>query len=374
MDQRMRDLFPVALNSTYLNSAAIGPMPTVTVDAVRSQLEDVSRNGSANLNDWFATKDRVRRLLASMLGGKVEDIAFTRNTSDGLCAVASGMKWNAGDNIVTFANEFPANFYPWAKLRDEHGVELRHCQEREGRIEKDELCSLIDGRTKLVAVSAVQYCSGFRLDLERIGRAAREHDALLVADIIQAFGATPFDLPAQYVDVAAGAGYKWLCAPEGSGIFYLSERARERVKPVSRGWTSVENAWDFADREQKCVSDCRAWETGMGGSALLYGLEQSLLMLCEAGIEKIEAYLAELTDFLCEILPSKRYAITSSRAKNEKSQIVSIRPLNGISCETVIDALSREKIVVSTRGDRIRIAPHFFNNFADVERFAACLP
>lgn len=341
MDQSIRDLFPAALNSTYLNSAAMAPMPTITVDAVRSQLEDVSRNGSANLNKWFATKGRVRHLLASMLGGKAEDIAFTRNTSDGLCAVAAGMKWKAGDNIVTFANEFPANFYAWAKLRDEHGVELRYCQERESRIDTNDLCSLIDGRTKLVTISAVQYCSGFRIDLERIGRAARAHDALLVADIIQAFGVLPCDLPAHYVDIAAGAGYKWLCAPEGSGIFYLSERARERVKPVSRGWTSVENAWDFSDRAQECVSDCRAWETGMGGSALLYGLEQSLLMLCDAGIEKIAAYLADLTDFLCEILPLKRYAIASSRAKNEKSQIVSIRPLNGISCEAVIETLSR---------------------------------
>jgi cysteine desulfurase / selenocysteine lyase len=374
MNEVIRDLFPVAQNFTYLNSAAIAPLPTVTVNAVTSQLEDVAKNGSANMCGWFDTKDRVRQLVASMLGAKADDIAFTRNTSDGLCAVASGITWKAGDNIVTFANEFPANFYPWRRLRDDLGVELRRCPERNGRIDVDELCGLIDERTKLVTVSAVQYSSGYRIDLERIGKAARAWDTLLVVDIIQAFGVFPLDLPAQYVDIAAGAGYKWLCAPEGSGIFYISERARNRVKPVSHGWTGVEQPWDFQSREQRFVSNSIAWETGMGGSALLYGLEQSLRLLYETGIEKIATYLAELTDFLCEIIPGGRYEIVSSRASHEKSQIVSIRPRNGASCESVIEHLKRENVVVSARDGCIRVAPHFFNNYNDIERLASQMP
>jgi cysteine desulfurase / selenocysteine lyase len=373
MDQSIRDLFPAALNSTYLNSAAMAPLPTVTVEAITAQLDDVSNHGSANLCDWLDTKERVRKMVASMLGASSSDIAFSRNTSDGLCAVASGLTWKAGDNIVTFANEFPANFYPWRLLRDDHGVELRFCRESQGRIDAAELCSMIDGRTRLVAVSAVQYSSGFRIDIERIGKAVRMRDALFVVDIIQAMGALPFDLPAQYVDIAAGASYKWLCAPEGCGIFYINERARERVKPVSRGWTSVDRPWDFQDREQEFTNDSRAWETGMGGSALFYGLEQSLLMLCGAGIERIAAYLADLTDFLCEILPFARYELNSPRASHEKSQIVSIRPLNGVS-SSVVEQLGRRDVVVSARGDLIRIAPHFFNNYTDIERIAACLP
>src|SRR3989442_7914934 len=109
------------------------------------------------------------------------------------------------------------------------------------------MLSMLVNITKVVAISAVQYASGFRADLERIGLAARAVDALFCVDIIQAFGAMPFDLPAQYVDAACGASHKWLCAPEGCGIIYLSDRARERVKPTLVGWISVETPWDFAD-------------------------------------------------------------------------------------------------------------------------------
>lgn len=374
MNRDFRESFPAARLGTYLNSAAIGPLSTETIKAVTTQLEDVANNGSENICEWLKTKQRVRDLVASMLGAAANDIAFTRNTSDGLCAVAAGLKWNPGDNIVSFANEFPANYYPWRTVSDRHGVELRLCREVNGRIDIEELLSLIDNRTRIVAVSAVQYSSGFRLDLERIGRLVRQFDALFVVDIIQAFGAMPLDLSAQYVDIAAGASYKWLCAPEGCGILYLNERARQRVQPTSYGWTAVERPWDFSDREQKHLDDSRCWETGMGGSALLYGLEAGTRMLATAGIENIWAYLNDLTDFLCEIVPVGRYQIASSRDPHERSQIVSLRPLNGHSADDIADTLAQEQITVSTRGGLLRVAPHFFNNFDDIERFATALP
>lgn len=373
MDQHIRALFPAAQNYTYLNSASVAPMPLTAVKAIASQLEDVANSGSLNMARWHATKTRARELTASMLGVCAEQIAFMRNTSDGFCSVAAGMKWRQGDNIVTFAGEFPANYYPWRELRNDHGVEIRDCPERGGRIDIEELAGLIDSDTKLVAVSAVQYSSGFRLDLERIGLEVRKADALFAVDIIQAFGVTPFDLPAQFVDIAAGASYKWLCSPEGCGIFYLGERALERIRPASIGWMSVKEPWDFDKREQKPKGGCLAWETGMGGSALFYGLEQSLDLLRETGTARISAYLEDLTDFLCEILPA-RYEIVSSRASGQKSQIVSIRAMNGKTADEVAEILLRENIVVSSRGGCVRIAPHFFNNFADIERLVEYLP
>jgi selenocysteine lyase/cysteine desulfurase len=373
MDSQIRAQFPAAQCSTYLNSAAIAPMPTSTVRAVAAQLVDVSHGGSRKLSEWLETKERVRGLIAAMLGVRAHDIAFTRNTSDGLCAVAAGMSWERGDNIVTFAHEFPANYYPWRKLSDDHGVELRRCAERDGAVDEEELLSMIDHRTRLVAISSTQYSTGYRVDLERIGRAARAVDALLVADIIQTFGASPLELPAQYVDAAAGASYKWLCAPEGCGIFYLGERARERIKPMSRGWTSVQDAWNFADQKQELFADTRAWETGMGGSAMFFGLEQSLKLIYETGVEKIAAHLAELTDFLCEIVPGMRYKIFSPRGKKAKSQIVSLLPLNGTNSQAAAAKLAKENIVVSSRGPLLRIAPHFFNDLSDIERLAANL-
>jgi cysteine desulfurase / selenocysteine lyase len=374
MNKRIRALFPAAQNYTYLNSAAIAPMPRAAVRAVTSQLEDASGHGSVNMGDWFATKARVRGLVAEMLGARPDQIAFMRNTSDGLCGVAAGMKWKPGDNIVSAAGEFPANFYPWRSLRDERGVELRLSPQKEGRIDVEELTGLIDENTRLVTVSAVQFCSGFRSDLETIGRAARHADALFAVDIIQALGVLPFDLPAQYVDIASGASYKWLCSPEGCGIFYLNDRAIERVKPSSVSWMSVERPWDFDDRDQAVKPNSLAWETGMGGSALFYGMERSLNLLQKTGVEKIAAYLEELTDFLCEILPTRKYEIVSSRAKGEKSQIVSIKTRNGTTADAIALHLQRQGIIVSQRNGCIRISPHFFNNWQDIERLAASLP
>lgn len=374
MNKHIRSLFPAAQKYTYLNSAAVSPMPTTAIEAVTSQLQDVALNGSINYLDWVATKNRARDLAAEMLGVRAEQIAFMRNTSDGFASVANGLPWKKGDNIVSFEREFPANFYPWRRVRDTFEVELRLCPERNGRIDLDEFIALIDSNTKLVAISAVQYASGFRADLERIGRAARNVDALFAVDIIQGFGAMGFDLPAQMVDIASGASHKWLCAPEGCGILYLSDRSRVRVEPTFVGWISVETPWDFEDTEQPFKPTALAWESGTGSSSLFYGLEQSLKLLNDMGLGNIEGYLENLTDELCARLAEKNYDIISSREKSEKSQIVCIKHRGGLTSNQIADQLQTENIVVSPRGERLRIAPHFYNNREDIEKLIEALP
>jgi selenocysteine lyase/cysteine desulfurase len=374
MNEKIRSLFPATEKYTYLNSAAVSPLPKISADAVYRQLTDVSENGSVHYADWIAVKQKARSLVAEMLKVKSEQVAFMRNTSDGFASVANGMKWRKGDNIVTFAKEFPANFYAWRRIRDAFGVELRLCPERDGRIDTEEFINLIDSNTRLVSISAVQFSSGFRADLARIGAAARKADALFAVDIIQGFGAMPFDLSAQLIDIAAGASHKWLCAPEGCGILYLSERARTRVEPTLVGWISVEDAWDFDDYEQQFKPNALAWETGTGGISLFYGLEQSLKLLSDAGAENIEKYLENLTDYLCELLAAKNYEIVSSRAENEKSQIVCVRHRGDLTSVEIARRLETEKIIVSPRGDRVRIAPHFFNNEKDIEHLIEMLP
>ncbi len=374
MNNAIRSLFPAANNFTYLNSAAVSPMPTTAIEAVTSQLNDVASHGMLHYQDWVDTKDRCRILVAAMLNVRPDQVAFLRNTSDGFASIANGLKWQPGDNIVSFANEFPANFYPWRRIRDEFVVELRLVPELVGRFDTDELVGLIDANTRLVTISAVQYASGFRADLERIGRAARAVDALFCVDIIQGFGAMPFDLPAQFVDAACGASHKWLCAPEGCGMIYLSDRARERVRPTLVGWISVETPWDFADREQPFKSTALAWESGTGCSALFYGLEQSLKLLHETGAAHIESHLADLTDNLCDSLGGKDYEIVSPRTPGEKSAIVCIKHRVGVNANQIAAQLENEKIIVSPRGDRVRIAPHFYNNLGDIERLVAALP
>ena len=374
MNEIIRRLFPATEKYCYLNSAALSPLPTPAVESVVSQLKDVSENGTLNFNDWVATKDRARELVAELLNVRCEQVAFMRNTSDGFAAAANGLEWSEGENIVSFEKEFPANFYAWRRIRDLFGVELRLCPERGGRIDLDEFIGLIDANTKLVSISAVQFASGFRADLERIGKAARANDTLFAVDIIQAFGAMPLDLPSQLVDVAAGASHKWLCAPEGCGILYLSDRARERIAPTLVGWISVEHPWNFEDSEQQFKPNALAWESGTSGASLFYGLEKSLELLRQTGLKNIENYLAELSDYLCERLAGKNYDLISSRAKGEKSQIVCVKQRGNLSANEIAARLEVEKIIVSPRGDRLRIAPHFFNNHEDIERLIENLP
>ncbi len=374
MNDQIRSLFPAANQYTYLNSAAVSPMPSTAITAINEQLLDVSTHGSAHYEAWIATKTRARSLIAEMLHVRSEQVAFMRNTSDGFASIANGLPWRGGDNVVSYEREFPANFYAWRRIRDEFGVELRLCPERSGRIDLDEFISLIDANTKVVSISSVQYASGYRADLERIGRAARAVDALFCVDVIQGFGALPYDLPAQYVDAACGASHKWLCAPEGCGILYLSDRARERVKPTLVGWISVETPWDFEDREQPFKPTALAWESGTGTSALFYGLEQSLKLLHQTGADQIEQHLSTLSDHLCDSLAGKDYDIISSRAAGEKSQIVCVKHRGGMPSNEIAAKLASEKIVVSPRGDRLRIAPHFFNNFEDIDRLVDALP
>ncbi len=372
MNENIRKLFPAAQRYTYLNSAAVSPMPSVSAGAVYSQLKDVSENGTLNYMNWVATKERARKLVAEMLNVREEQIAFMRNTSDGFASVANGLSWQKGDNIVTFEREFPANFYAWRRIRDKFGVELRLASEKNGRIDLEEFISLIDANTKIVSISAVQFSSGFRADLERIGEAARKHGALFAVDIIQAFGALPLDL--SLVDIACGASHKWLCSPEGCGILYLSDKAREIIEPTLVGWISVETPWDFDDYEQDFKPNALAWESGTGSISLFYGLEQSLKILHETGSENIEKYLEELTDFLCESLAGKDYEIISSREKGEKSQIVCVKHRGGLSSNQMAKHLEAENIIAAPRGNRLRIAPHFFNNQDDIERLLEVLP
>lgn len=374
MNEQIRSLFSALKQLTYLNSAAVSPIPTTAIEAVNSQLVDVASHGSAHYTDWIDTKNRARALIAEMLHVQPHQIAFMRNTSDGFASIANGLPWQKGDNIVSYEREFPSNYYPWRRIRDEFGVELRLCPERDGRIDADEFLSLIDSDTKVVAISSVQYASGYKADLERIGKATRNVDALFCVDIIQGFGALPYDLPAQFVDVASGAGHKWLCAPEGCGMIYLSDRACERVKATFIGWISVETPWDFEDREQPFKPNALAWESGTGTSSLFYGLEQSLKLLHETGVERIEDHLMNLTDHLCDSLAGRDYEVVSSRATNERSQIVCIRHLNGLTSNQIAAQLESQNIIVSPRGDRVRIAPHFYNNLEDIERLLEVLP
>src|SRR6185312_17092 len=374
MNEEVRALFPITERAVYLNHAAISPLPNPTLNAIQSQLKDVNESGSTNFCRWIATKDKARRLLANMLGARPEQVAFMRNTSDSLSTVANGFNWKAGDNLVTFQREFPANIYPWLRLRQAFGVDVRFCREREGRVDLEEMISLIDEKTRIVSVSQVQFASGFRADLKRLGTAARAKDALFVVDVIQGLGVIPINVDDELVDVAAGASHKWLLGPEGVGFLYLSDRARERIAPTLVGWISVPEPDDYDNFTQPWRPGTLAWETGTGPASLFYGVEASLYLLTKTGTQRIAAYLEEITDYFCERLDGHRYELLSSRLPHEKSQIVSIRHRGGIEPMALYVHLKQRNIITAPRGDGLRIAPHFYNTPSDMDQLLESLP
>ena len=374
MTPELRSLFPVTQHAIYFNHAAVSPLPIPTVEAITRQLNDVRDNGSSNYRNWIAVKEQTRALLSELMGARPEQIAFMRNTSDALSTVANGIKWRSTDNVVTFRREFPANIYPWLRLREAYNVEVRMADERNGKIDLSELEGLVDQNTRLIAISYVQYASGYRADLERLGRLARHHDALLVVDVIQALGVLPFDVESQLVDVAAGASHKWLLGPEGVGYLYLSDRARERIEPTLVGWVSVCDPEDYYNFEQDWNRGTLAWETGTGASALIHGLEASLKFLKTFGTQSIATYLEGLTDELCERLKAKSYQLVSSRNPKEKSQIVCIRHAGELTAMQLYQRLRTQKIITAPRGDRLRIAPHIYNTLSEIGAFVEALP
>ena len=374
MTPEIRALFPISERLVYLNHAAVSPLPTTTIAATEAQLRDVLENGSLNFRSWLSVKEQARQLLASLLGARPEQVAFMRNTSDSLSTVANGLAWRPGDNIVTFRREFPSNIYPWLRLRETQGVEVRMCEEWNGRVDEDELCTLVDQRTKLIAISQVQFASGFRANISRIAEVAKRNDALLVVDVIQGLGVVPTNVELEGIDVAAGAGHKWLLAPEGVGYLYLSDRARDRIEPTLVGWVSVENPDDYDNFDQPWNRGTLAWETGTGPNALIHGLKASLDLLTSTGPDRIANYLEELTDYFCGRLETAKYELVSSRAPGEKSQIVCIKHRHGLTALELYHRLVQEKIVTAPRGDRLRIAPHFYNNHDDIDRLISALP
>jgi cysteine desulfurase/selenocysteine lyase len=372
--REVRSLFPITERAIYFNHAAISPPPITSIRAIESQLKDVSENGSANYRSWLTVKEQARRLLANLLGARPEQVAFVRNTSDALSTVANGLTWKPGDNIVTFSREFPSNIYPWLRLRDAFGVEVRLCEERGGRIDPAEIEGLVDRHTRVIAISHVQYASGFRSDLKRLGRLARQHDALFVVDAIQALGVIPVGVDAEMIDVAAGGGHKWLLSPEGVGYLYVSDRARERIQPTLVGWVSVTDPDDYLNFEQGWKGGALAWETGTGPASLFYGFKASLELLSQLGVQNIANYLEGLTDYLCDGLKARDYEVVSSRAVGEKSQIVCILPQKGSSAMDLYVQLRERNIITAPRNDRLRIAPHLYNTATEVDEFIKALP
>ncbi|HMG34596.1 MAG TPA: aminotransferase class V-fold PLP-dependent enzyme [Blastocatellia bacterium] len=373
MNAEIRALFPVTQKYIYMNHAAVAPLSTRVRDAMRRLLDDVTNNGITNYTDWLETYERTRAMAAQLVNAQSHEIAFMRNTSDALSTIANGIDWRAGDNVVTTGVEFPSNAYPWMRIGQERDVELRFAVERDGRIDPDELLSLTDDRTRVVAISWVQFASGYRSDLERIGRFCRDREIIFVADAIQGLGGLQLDVQCDLVDAFAADSHKYLLGPEGIALMFISDRIIDRIKPTVVGWTSVKNYENHLDYRLDYRDGALRFECGTLNSAGVYGLGAALELLLEIGPERIEHGLLELSDYLVSRLNKKGYRVVSPRGDRERSAIVTCTHREHTP-GSLYHRLRERNIITAHRVGRLRIAPHLYNTRDEVDQLIDALP
>jgi len=373
MNTEIRALFPVTKKYIYMNHAAVAPLSSRARDAMRSIIDDITENGTANYRGWLDAYERVRASAAKLVNARPHEIAFMKNTSEAISTVANGLDWEPGDNVVSCNVEFPANVYPWLRLKHERGVVMKLAQERGGRIDTEELLSLIDERTRVVALSWVQFSSGYRSDIARIGRACRERGVLFMLDAIQGLGALQLDVERDCVDAFAADGHKYLLGPEGAALLYLSGRIVERIRPTVVGWTSVNNHEDYLDYRLDYREGAQRFECGTLNTIGIFGLGAEIDLFLEIGPERIERYLLELGDDLAGRLTSKGYSVISSRKPGESSAIVTCTHARH-SAASLFHRLRERNIIAAHRVGRLRISPHLYNTREDIDALIEALP
>jgi cysteine desulfurase/selenocysteine lyase len=372
MDDLLRRLreeeFPITEHCVYLNHAGVGPMPRRSASRMRMLAEWVSCSGDRHWLERQQEAERVRGLAAQLLGARdAHEVAFIENTSSGLSLMAEGLDWQPGDNVVGADFEFPSNIYPWMNLAS-RGVEFRRAPERDGRIDPEELLALIDERTRMLALSWVQYASGFRSDLARLGSACRERGVLFVVDVIQGLGALPIHVEDEFVDVAVASSHKWLLGAEGIGVLYVSDRVVEQVRPVRAGWRSVRELFQWADFDLTWGEGAKRFESGSLNVYGIVALGGSLEILLEAGAERIEPHVLALAERGAQGFRDLGFEIVSSRAAGETSGIVTAVPPGGQDAAEIAKRLNARNVVLAARAGRLRISPHLYNTAEEIDR------
>jgi selenocysteine lyase/cysteine desulfurase len=340
---------------------------------MRAFLDDATDNGAVNSGQWAATAEACRRAAAKLIHADVSEMAFMKNTTQGIIIAANGVDWRAGDNVVTTAVEFPSNVYPWWNLKQRYGVETRMVPERSGRIQLAEIEAAIDERTRAVTISHVEFASGFRNDIAAIGEICRHKGIWFVVDAIQSLGVIDLDVRACNIDILAADGHKWLLAPEGAALFYCAKEKQERLINTNIGWASVVNPRDFLHYHLTPAPDATRFEEGSYNSVGLYGLHAAIELLLEIGIPSIERRVLDLTSQLIEGLRSKGYRILTPIAKeSERSGIVVFQSEHYSSAE-LCARLKRENVIAADRGG-VRLSPHFYNAEAEIDQVLNLLP
>jgi selenocysteine lyase/cysteine desulfurase len=368
---RYRAEFPVTRRYVYFNHAAVSPLSTRVLKAINEVSEGFLTKGILCEEEVFERVAAARIAASRLIGARSDEIAFTKNTTQGVLIAANGIRWKRGDTVVMPSIEFPANVYPWLAL-EKRGVHIRFVQPREGRVTARMLSDACTARTRAVTASFVQFSNGFRLDVEALGSFCRDRGIYLHVDGIQSLGMLRCDVRRMKIDFLSASGHKWLLGPVGAGFFCCRRELIEELDLWNPGWTGVRNPWCFLDYDPTYRTDAKRYEEGSLNLYGISGLGASIERFLEIGMAPVEQKILRLSELLEEGLRERGYRITSPRGKGERSGILCFcHPRK--ETEQLYRKLSAAHVVASLREGAIRLAPHFYNTEEEVERVLALL-
>ena len=360
---RARELFPYTRTGRiYLNHAGTSPLPTRVVEAMQEHLRDRSEGTLDTYAIDLEIVKRARASVAALINAESPSrVAFQSNTSDALNVVAAGLPWRAGDRVILNDQEFPANVYPYLNLK-RIGVELDFVGSRNGMILPENIEKMITVRTRLVALSAVQFLSGHRSDLAAIGSLCRARGIQFVVDGIQAVGAVAIDVRAMRIDALAAGAQKWQMGPHGTGFLYLTEELQEIIRQQYLGWLSVHDPWEFRDYTQPLASSARRFEGGSPNLPGLRGYESALAILLEFGVGPIESRILDLTRVLRDALASiPGTTVLTPAAPEHRAGIVTLQIPAAADGNALFARMQERGVTAAIREGKIRFSPHFYN-------------
>ncbi len=343
----------------HLNNAAVAPWPRRTLQAITAFSEENIRYSSKYFMQWLNVERELRTRLKHLLNAEsADDIALVKNTSEGLSFVAYGLQWQTGENVVSSNQEFPSNRIVWESLAAK-GVEFRQV-DVSGLDPESSLIAAIDEHTRLLTISSVQFATGLRLDLQRLGEACRERGVLFCVDAIQSLGAICFDALACHADFVVADGHKWMLAPEGLGVFYSSSQAREQLSLTQYGWHMVERKGDFDRTDWEISKNASRFEPGSPNMLGIHALNASLSLLEEEGMEKVEArVLACVRVLMRAIGESPVLELITPESEGRFAGIVTFRHRN-LDAADLHRYFQKRGVLCVQRFGGVRFSPHFY--------------
>ena len=363
-----RDLFPLNGHWIFMNHAGVSPMSLRSRAAVQAALEALSDKPFQA--DWAREEpERLREGLAALLNCPADSITLTRSTAHGISLLANGLDWKQGDNVVGARGEYPANVYPWMQLQ-RRGVEFRMASNKGGRVTPESVLALVDERTRVVALSHVEFWNGFRVDIETIGKECRERGVIFAVDAIQAAGALRIDLSRLPVDFMAAGGYKWLLSGvPGIGFAYFTPDLLERVQPVLVGTGAVREKTEYFRYDLSYDPTARKFEEASVSVLDVAAFAAAVDLFLEVGMDAVEERVLANAQRLAEGLDAAGYEVVGPwpRDPGERSGIVSFKKPGASAAEIVRD-LNASQVVGRQHADFVRLSPHFYNTAEEVDR------